>query len=1048
MVKRRSYQIILIFIILSFIGIALTPQLSIQLNPSTSSGNIVLRYTLPYASPEVLEQQITSKIEGVLSTLQGIKKITSNSQYNEGYISLELEKKTNIDLLRFEVAMLIRQLYPKLPKEASYPTIQLNSPDESKQVESFMTMQLSGDAQLEELSRYIGERLKPQLASIKGIYEVSIYGSNHLEWVVSYHNKMLDVLNINETDIINAIEKHFKQESIGISKSYNGKSINVILKKQDSKESQWRIPVQNRENRIIYLTDIATIYQQAGPITQFYRINGKNALNLTIIADKGANQVRLSREIRKSLVEIKKNLPVSFQLSIEQDASEYIVENIQKISIQAGLAVLILLIFVWLTIRKWWYITLILFSLLANLSISFILFYVFQIEIHLYSLAALTTSFGIMIDNTIVMIEHYQRHRNLMILKGLFGATLTTIAGLVVIFFLPEENRLELTDFSLVMVITLLVSLPVALFFVPSVMEKFNYVLVLNKKKTIKIIRLKVKISCFYSKLIYRLKKTPQTIYLVSILSFGTPIFLLPDKIDNAYWGASFYNLIMSNEWYQENLRPIMNKLLGGTVRLFAEYVYESSYFQSPERTVLYVYAGLPNNSTIEQINDIFKQLEYKLNQFKEVDKCVTNIYNSQNGLISIYFTDTAEESGFAYHMKSIMIQLSTEMSGVDWEIYGIGQGFSQRVNDSETPTFNIKMVGYNFNELEKQARSLKAILEKHPRIQDVNINKSMNWANRKSLYEYALKSDDQLLSIKGVTKSYLSKKLSELTTQPQADLYIFVDNDYFPIKIIPNEIAERDTWQLNNQPLIKDSTFSRMKDVVHMYKENILPEIIKENQQYLRTVSCTYYGSSTFGDKYLDKTLAEINSKMPIGYKAEKQNYNWMTKDKETKFWLIGLVIVLIYIICAIIFESLLQPIAIILIIPLSFIGVFLTFYWFDFNFDQGGYASFILLSGNVVCAAIFVITEYNLLKKKKRYVSDVILYVKAFNYKIIPIVLTILSTVVGLLPFLLYGEKEPFWFAFGVGTIGGLLMSLLVIIVYLPLFLKLKKEKMAVSL
>jgi multidrug efflux pump subunit AcrB len=113
-----------------------------------------------------------------------------------------------------------------------------------------------------------------------------------------------------------------------------------------------------------------------------------------------------------------------------------------------------------------------------------------------------------------------------------------------------------------------------------------------------------------------------------------------------------------------------------------------------------------------------------------------------------------------------------------------------------------------------------------------------------------------------------------------------------------------------------------------------------------------------------------------------------------------------------------------------------------FDFNFDQGGYASFILLSGNVVCAAIFILTEYNILKKKNLHASDISLYIKAFNHKVIPILSTVFSTIVGLIPFLIYGEKEPFWFAFGVGTIGGLLMSLLVIPIYLPLFLKFQKN------
>ncbi len=1041
MIQRRSYQIILAFVILSFVGIALLPQLSVQLNPSKTSGSIVVSYGLPYSSPEVLEQQLTAKIEGALSTLQGIKKIRSYSQHNSGYITLELEKRTNIDQLRFEVAMLIRQLYPKLPKEASYPMIQLNSPEESKAKESFIALQLSSNEQPEALSRYVEEQLKPKLASIKGIYEVNIYGGNRLEWVVAYNKKMLDALNFQETDITNAIEKHFKQESIGIKKSANGQSVNVILKNKNANEKQWKIPIRSQANRIVYLTDIAQVYQQSRPVTEFYRINGKNALNLTIIAEKGANQIRLSQEIRENLVEIKKLLPPSYQLTVEQDASEYILENLRKTGVQAGLAVLILLIFVWLTIRKWWYLGLISVSLFVNLALSFILFYVFKVEIHLYSLAALTTSLGIIIDNAIVMIDHYQRHRNLKVFMGLLGATLANVAGLVVIFFLPEENRLELTDFSLVMLITLLVSLPVALFFVPSVMEKFRNGLVSEKIKTTKTLRFKVKVSRFYSKMIVFLKKFPKTAYLIAILAFGTPIFLLPDKIDEKYFGADFYNKAISNEWYQENLRPILNKYLGGTLRLFTQYVYESSYFQSPERTILYVYAGLPNNSTIEQIDAIFRQLENKVNQFVEVDKCITNVYNAQNGMMSIYFTPTAEENGFAYRMKSTMIQLSTEMSGIDWDIYGIGQGFSQSINDAETPTFNVKMLGYNYNELERQATKLKLILEKHPRIQEVNINKSMNWSSQKSLYEYALTTDDKTLAIRQIAKNKLSQNLAQLSTQPQSDLYIFVKNEYLPLKVIPAENNKRDIWQLENQPLKQDSIFARMKDFARITKQKVLPEIVKENQQYLRMVAFTYYGSNTFGEKFLDKTLSELNPSMPIGYKAERQNYNWLSEEKQTKFWLIGLVILLIYIICAIIFESLLQPLALILIIPLSFMGVFLTFYCFDFNFDQGGYASFILLSGNVVCAAIFIITEYNILKKTNARASEINLYVKAFNHKVIPILSTVLSTIVGLIPFLIYGEAEPFWFAFGVGTIGGLLMSLVVIPFFLPLFMKLKR-------
>ncbi|WP_240625714.1 efflux RND transporter permease subunit [Spirosoma pollinicola] len=161
-------------------------------------------------------------------------------------------------------------------------------------------------------------------------------------------------------------------------------------------------------------------------------------------------------------------------------------------------------------------------------------------------------------------------------------------------------------------------------------------------------------------------------------------------------------------------------------------------------------------------------------------------------------------------------------------------------------------------------------------------------------------------------------------------------------------------------------------------------------------------------------------------------------------QYELIGLVVLLIYIICAIIFESLWQPLALIGLIPLSYIGVFLAFYWTDSNFDQGGYASFILLAGNVVCAGIFIVAEMNRLRKRYPNLSLFMAYQKAFRHKIGPVLLTVLSTVVGMVPFLLY-EQEAFWYALGIGTIGGLLMSLVAVGIYLPLFLMTKQSQIS---
>ncbi|MEM6806108.1 MAG: efflux RND transporter permease subunit, partial [Bacteroidota bacterium] len=190
------------------------------------------------------------------------------------------------------------------------------------------------------------------------------------------------------------------------------------------------------------------------------------------------------------------------------------------------------------------------------------------------------------------------------------------------------------------------------------------------------------------------------------------------------------------------------------------------------------------------------------------------------------------------------------------------------------------------------------------------------------------------------------------------------------------------------------------------------------------------------------NRMIAETNQELPLGYKAERQSYSyWGQKDPDRQYLLILLVIGIIFSICAVLLESLLQPFVVILMIPISFIGVFLTFYLFELNFDQGGYAGLLLLSGITVNSALFILNDYNNLRKALRQPNHLEIYLKAFQAKIIPIALTILSTLLGLSPFLLGGADEPFWFGLAAGTMGGLVFSVLGILGGLPLFL-LKKN------
>ncbi len=198
------------------------------------------------------------------------------------------------------------------------------------------------------------------------------------------------------------------------------------------------------------------------------------------------------------------------------------------------------------------------------------------------------------------------------------------------------------------------------------------------------------------------------------------------------------------------------------------------------------------------------------------------------------------------------------------------------------------------------------------------------------------------------------------------------------------------------------------------------------------------YSGFKKFGEKILNDVEKEMILEMPKGYTIEKTNNRWSRKSNDLRYVALAIMLTIIaYFICSILFENLMQAFYIILVTPFSYIGVFLVFLLFDFYLDQGIYAAFVLLGGLVINASIFIINDLKQLKSNNHNEN----VITAISGKAIPIILTVISTCIGLLPFVLSGQNEVFWFSLSVSIIGGLLFSLIIVFFLLPLIL-LKKH------
>ena len=206
--------------------------------------------------------------------------------------------------------------------------------------------------------------------------------------------------------------------------------------------------------------------------------------------------------------------------------------------------------------------------------------------------------------------------------------------------------------------------------------------------------------------------------------------------------------------------------------------------------------------------------------------------------------------------------------------------------------------------------------------------------------------------------------------------------------------------------------------------------------------VSNLFVGDYSYSAEYINGMLKEFNERIPVGFRCRNASYGYY-EDHGTQYWLLGLVVVIIFVMCSILFESLRLPLAIISLIPVSFVGTFLTYLVTGVKFGTGGFASMVLLCGLTVNAGIYIVCEYRNQRSAFPRVSPLKSYMRAYNHKVTAVFLTVLSTILGLVPFLIDGGDEPFWFSFAVGSTGGLLFSLIALLLAMPAFMKLTVRK-----
>ena len=1028
---KIAFQLRMFFILAAIVGALLLPFINLQLNPSPRVQKLSVTYSYPNSGPVEVERQVTSILESVLSRLEYLTEITSTSANGHGQIDLAFSPEADMTTVRLNTSVLIRQVYNALPQGVSYPAINYQSTFETKS--TLLSYAIISDMPGNELEQLLLQKLIIPLGSINGVSEITLRGLQKDECQVEYDHDLLANLkieyNVLEAALRNWNQRHYlgrQQEEAGRSTAIN---LSVERSHANILQELKTLPITTTEGRTLTLADLASIKIAPQTERSFYRINGRRSTNITIYAQDQVNFIKLAATCRDKIDLLKSTLPAGVDIILESDRSDYLARELQTIGIRMLAAMILLFISMVAIYRHGLKIMAVWSGFIISLLISVIIYYFAGLELHLYSLAGLTLSMGIVLDNLIVSSDHIYKYRNQQISVALLAATLTTIGALSIIFFIAPEYREQLTDFAWIFIINVSVSLPVALLYLPAVIKKQTTIApsVRRRKRLVRFNRL-------YSNFCRSMTRRRWIPITLLILAFGLPLFLLPNEIKSENKAAVRYNEVMDG-WYGKKIHSKLSKYLGGTLRLFTQRK-DRFYFSQTKKqeSRLFVRASVPFGGTTEQLNDIIKEFEIYIKSFSEVKQINSYVSGPNSSSIEISFAEGHADGAFPYRLKSLLENKAVNTGSGDFQIFGVGRGFDNELRGQSLST-HLKLLGYNYNQLQEVAWQASQNLLQHIRIQKVFINPTRNYFAPDDRY-FQLELDQKLLSIHSPEslRRYIDYWHNISPDRGQIN-HIQVNNQLLPVRLVSSDTKSNDIWQIRHRMHSFD-TASALKNnqISHLAVQHGEHKIVRSNQQYQLYLEYDFIGNHRLAETVKDQALQEISAQLPPGYHISDDRSGWWWQDSHDKMTYIVLAsLLVIFLVSAILFNSLRQAFIPLILVPVSFIGIFLVVYFFDFRFDQGGFAAFLLVAGLSVNAAIFIINDYNNLIKQQ-HISRLRAYVKAYNAKIIPILLTALSTILGLLPFLLYEQNEPFWYSLAICSIAGLVFSVVGVVVVLP--------------
>ena len=485
-IRRPVFAWMLMTALILFGGISAS-RMGISQLPDVDFPVVSVRVDYPGAAPEVIETNVVDVIEDAVMTVEGVRSVTSTARYAQASISVEFELSRDIADALQEVQNKVAAAQRYLPSDIEPPVISKTNPED----QPILWMSVTSDRHtVRELMRYVKDSLKDRFSSVTGVGEITLGGYVDPNLRVWVSGKALNRYELAVTDVLNAIiTEHSELPAGQITTGLKEYDVRTLGEAKTAREFE-NIVINQRGGQPVYsrirLNQVAQIEDGLDDIRRISRANGERAVGIGIRKQRGSNTVAVAQGVKARMAEVAKQLPESMKIAVNFDTTKFIEDSVNEFKFMLVVSALVTALVCWLFLGSWTATLNVILAIPTSIIGTFIVLYFFGFTLNTFTLLGLSLAIGIVVDDAIMVLENIVRHRELgenrveAALKGSRQITFAAIAATlaVVAIFLPVAFMSGVIgrfffQFGITMTVAVLLSLLEALTLTPMRSSQF-----------------------------------------------------------------------------------------------------------------------------------------------------------------------------------------------------------------------------------------------------------------------------------------------------------------------------------------------------------------------------------------------------------------------------------------------------------------------------------------------------------------------------------------------------------------------------------------------